>query len=399
MITQTDWQALCSRLLVALKAWSPHGGGPLEGAEKEYEAALIAEADAALAKPEPDASQLSDGYHTFAELYEHRHALCLALMRSMPQHWWFSRRHADGELCFGGNDWFVVGAELSDVGSVTYHLPSNLYPVAQSTGAAELEKGRPWDGHTATDVVSRLRDWAAQPEPVGPTDEELMGLDDLENAWNAQADAANSWDELGIDEIVWFAQRQALTRWGRPAIEPVPTPEPGVADHITDDEGHRWDRTMDAALWAKAFCLICPEMASREDVMIGWFANAIMAGCDHQAWKMDAERKPVPVAERLPEPGVKVLAHYFNSHGKSRTVCARWIPARFESRDFEPDDLLEYDEDSNIFYWPEGWYEVIENWDDYECVTINEGEVTHWQPLPHWALPVPTPDNITTDTP
>jgi hypothetical protein len=49
-----------------------------------------------------------------------------------------------------------------------------------------------------------------------------------------------------------------------------------------------------------AFCLICPEMTSREDVMIGWFANAIMAGCDHQAWKMDAERKPIPVSERLP---------------------------------------------------------------------------------------------------
>ena len=53
MITPTDWQALCSRLLAALKAWSPHGGGPLEGAEKECEAALIAEADAALAQPEP----------------------------------------------------------------------------------------------------------------------------------------------------------------------------------------------------------------------------------------------------------------------------------------------------------------------------------------------------------
>jgi hypothetical protein len=38
-------------------------------------------------------------------------------------------------------------------------------------------------------------------------------------------------------------------------------------------------------------------MASREDVMIGWFANAIMAGCDHQAWKINAEHKPVPGAE------------------------------------------------------------------------------------------------------
>jgi hypothetical protein len=100
--------------------------------------------------------------------------------------------------------------------------------------------------------------------------------------------------------------------------------------------------------------------------------------------------KPVPVSERLPEPGTKVLAHYFNSHGKSRTVCARWIPAKFESGDIDiyDDDFLEYDEDSDTFYWPEAWYEEIENWDEYGSVKINEGAVTHWQPLPHWALPV-----------
>jgi hypothetical protein len=48
----TDFRALSSRLLAALKTWSPAGGGPLEGAEEQYEAALIAEADAALAQPE-----------------------------------------------------------------------------------------------------------------------------------------------------------------------------------------------------------------------------------------------------------------------------------------------------------------------------------------------------------
>ena len=29
--------------------------------------------------------------------------------------------------------------------------------------------------------------------PAGPTDEELLSVDDLRAAWNAQADAANSW--------------------------------------------------------------------------------------------------------------------------------------------------------------------------------------------------------------
>jgi hypothetical protein len=72
------------------------------------------------------------------------------------------------------------------------------------------------------ELRSRARTALAQPELQAPTDEELLGIEDLEAAWNAQADAFNSWDELGIDEIVWWAQRQALARWGRPTVEPVP---------------------------------------------------------------------------------------------------------------------------------------------------------------------------------
>jgi predicted solute-binding protein len=56
----TDFRALSSRLLAALKTWSPAGGGPLEGAEEQYEAALIAEADAALAQPEPQGPTMAD---------------------------------------------------------------------------------------------------------------------------------------------------------------------------------------------------------------------------------------------------------------------------------------------------------------------------------------------------
>jgi hypothetical protein len=50
----TDYRALCTELLVALKSWSPHGGGPLECWEdREEEAALIARAEALLDQPEP----------------------------------------------------------------------------------------------------------------------------------------------------------------------------------------------------------------------------------------------------------------------------------------------------------------------------------------------------------
>jgi hypothetical protein len=107
----------------------------------------------------------------------------------------------------------------------------------------EFHEG-PTSGEVAEIAHTALARWSrpAQPELQGPwpTDEELLGIEDLEAAWNAQADAFNSWDELGIDEIVWWAQRQALARWGRFAIEPVPVSErlPGPED--LDREGTCW---------------------------------------------------------------------------------------------------------------------------------------------------------------
>lgn len=37
-----------------------------------------------------------------------------------------------------------------------------------------------------------------------------MDIDELKAAWNAQADKYNQWDELGLDEILAFAQQQVL---------------------------------------------------------------------------------------------------------------------------------------------------------------------------------------------
>ena len=39
--------------------------------------------------------------------------------------------------------------------------------------------------------------------------QEPLTLDELEILWNAQADPMNQWDELGLDEIVAFAQEAA----------------------------------------------------------------------------------------------------------------------------------------------------------------------------------------------
>jgi hypothetical protein len=93
--------------------------------------------------------------------------------------------------------------------------------------------------------------------------------------------------------------------------------------------------------------------------------------------------QPVAVAERLPEAGQKVIAYYLNALGNRRTILAEWVPAKSRTDDcLVQDDFAEYDEETDEYYWPEGWYESIENWDDYDAVFVNEGVITHWQPLP-----------------
>ena len=95
---------------------------------------------------------ISDGFHTFNELYDHRHALMLCVMRSNPLRSWYSMLHDDGTMF---DDWFIVGFDTGH-GMITYHLPDRLLGAVKKSGANQLEKGMPWDGHTASDVVRRL---------------------------------------------------------------------------------------------------------------------------------------------------------------------------------------------------------------------------------------------------
>ncbi len=103
-----------------------------------------------------DPGEISDGYHTFNELYDHRCTLFLALMASNPALSWISAKHHDGSEWEG---WFIAGMELP-TGDVTYHLPNSMMGAAMQTGCRVLDCGKEWDGHTAADVVKRLREWA-----------------------------------------------------------------------------------------------------------------------------------------------------------------------------------------------------------------------------------------------
>ncbi len=104
--------------------------------------------------------QVSDGYHTFDELYEHRCILFLALLRAHPQLSWCSKLHEDGTMFEG---WFEAGMDLP-TGQVTYHFPERLWPLAAACSRA-LPRAPKWDGHTPAQALERLRQWLSAATP------------------------------------------------------------------------------------------------------------------------------------------------------------------------------------------------------------------------------------------
>ena len=100
-----------------------------------------------------DVGEVSDGYHTFNELYDHRCTLFAILMKTRPGISWYSKVHNDGEVWSG---WFITGMQLP-TGSVTYHMPDSMWDSVSSTGATHLEIAPEWDGHTSADALNRLK--------------------------------------------------------------------------------------------------------------------------------------------------------------------------------------------------------------------------------------------------
>lgn len=109
--------------------------------------------------PDTGIDDLSDGFHTFQQLYYQRMMLFAAIVKQNKDKAWKSLRHEDGELCFGGG-WFIVGIDTPE-GSYTYHYENSFYSLFD---CEELECAKHWDGHTEKDVTRLLSLSFAQPK-------------------------------------------------------------------------------------------------------------------------------------------------------------------------------------------------------------------------------------------
>ena len=102
-----------------------------------------------------DPAKVSDGYHTFEELYDHRSMLMIALMVAMKGrfHPYKTRHHNDGSSYPG---MFMVGMKLPE-GQISYHLEDRYWKYCEDI--PERENGPLFDGHTSADVINRLGAW------------------------------------------------------------------------------------------------------------------------------------------------------------------------------------------------------------------------------------------------
>jgi hypothetical protein len=82
---------------------------------------------------------------------------------------------------------------------------------------------------------------------------------------------------------------------------------------------------------------------------------------------------------KKPKTGIPVLACGINSCGKIRRLRACYIPENFMENDDDSflGELGEdcYNEEKDMYYWPEGWYEWNEN---EEIHWLIDFEITHW---------------------
>lgn len=96
-----------------------------------------------------DIGEVSDGYHTFNELYHHRALLFASLVNMVPEDAWKSKLHDDGTMYDG---MFIVGIETFE-GQASYHYDMKYW---NAFNCKELPNAPKFDGHTPEIAINRL---------------------------------------------------------------------------------------------------------------------------------------------------------------------------------------------------------------------------------------------------
>ncbi len=92
-----------------------------------------------------DKSNISDGSHTFKELYNHRCKLFAIICNSYQDLAWKSKLHSDSTMF---DNYFIVGI-FTPAGQFSYHYHIDNWDIFK---VKELDLAPEWDGHSADDI-------------------------------------------------------------------------------------------------------------------------------------------------------------------------------------------------------------------------------------------------------
>lgn len=93
--------------------------------------------------------QISDGSHSFNELYHHRMILFSIICNNNKQIAWKSWKHHDGTMY---DDYFIVGVTTKE-GDYTYHYHKDDW---ERFNVKEIPLAPEWDGHKPEDIARLL---------------------------------------------------------------------------------------------------------------------------------------------------------------------------------------------------------------------------------------------------
>lgn len=95
---------------------------------------------------------ISDGYHTFRQLYNHRTILFALVCNAYPEISWKSKKHYEEETDPMFNGDFIAGINTPE-GPATYHMKLQYWDLFN---IPEIERAYPYDGHKSDDDLNRL---------------------------------------------------------------------------------------------------------------------------------------------------------------------------------------------------------------------------------------------------
>jgi hypothetical protein len=101
-----------------------------------------------------ESKDVSDGSHTFYDLYEHRTALFLLVIAYNRKNSWWSHKDNNCEYC---SPFILCGLILpKNKLEISYHLDNSYIPLLESLGVKQLPIAPKYDGHSSQDTYDRL---------------------------------------------------------------------------------------------------------------------------------------------------------------------------------------------------------------------------------------------------